>query len=461
MVSARQAEKLQLGQLLVAQGEISPEQLQSALARQADSGHKLLLGEVIVQMGMCTEEQIMNCVARGYGLPFVRVSPKVADPKVIQLLPRPFVEKHVVLPLFKVRGMLTLAVHEPSNVFLMEEVARITGCTVQAVCATARDIHLTLETHMPSANVFVIDDILEDVGSGNLDLVEELVEDISDLETAAGHSPVIKLVNYLVAAAVRENASDVHVEPDEGSVRIRFRVDGRLFEKMRLPAKMLPAIVSRIKIMARLDISERRLPQDGGIHVLMDARPIDLRISTMAASHGEKVVMRIIDNRNILVNLERLGFSYETLKSFRAALESPNGVVLVTGPTGSGKSTTLYAVLAEVAADERVQPGGHQPVPGQRKDRFYLCHGPPQPVAAGPRRDHGGRDSRSGDRHHRRAVRIDGPPRLLHAAHQRRPRRHHAAAEPGRRAVPGGRLAAGGAGPAAGAENLPALPRTV
>jgi type IV pilus assembly protein PilB len=353
MVSARQAEKLQLGQLLVAQGEISPEQLQSALARQADSGHKLLLGEVIVQMGMCTEEQIMNCVARGYGLPFVRVSPKVADPKVIQLLPRPFVEKHVVLPLFKVRGMLTLAVHEPSNVFLMEEVARITGCTVQAVCATARDIHLTLETHMPSANVFVIDDILEDVGSGNLDLVEELVEDISDLETAAGHSPVIKLVNYLVAAAVRENASDVHVEPDEGSVRIRFRVDGRLFEKMRLPAKMLPAIVSRIKIMARLDISERRLPQDGGIHVLMDARPIDLRISTMAASHGEKVVMRIIDNRNILVNLERLGFSYETLKSFRAALESPNGVVLVTGPTGSGKSTTLYAVLAEVAADEQ------------------------------------------------------------------------------------------------------------
>ncbi len=352
MVATRKAEKLQLGQLLVSQGEITPEQLQTALARQSENGHKLLLGEVLIQSGICTEEQIMACVARGYGLPFVRVSPKVADPKVIQLLPREFVDKHQVLPLFKIRGVLTLAVNEPSNVFLADEVARITGCAVQPVCATVRDIRMTLETHMPSANVFVIDDILDDVSAEGINLVEEMVEDISDLEAAAGHSPIIKLVNYQIAAAVRENASDIHIEPDEGSVRIRFRVDGRLYEKMRLPQKMHPAIVSRIKIMARMDISERRLPQDGGIHVLMDGRPIDLRISTMAAKNGEKVVLRIIDNRNILVNLERLGFSFDTLKAFQAAIECPNGIVLVTGPTGSGKSTTLYAVLSEIAHDE-------------------------------------------------------------------------------------------------------------
>jgi type IV pilus assembly protein PilB len=331
---------------------VTEEQLTQALEYQRQTGNNLLLGEVLQQLEICTEEQIMEALATGYGVPFARISPRIADPTVIDILPRELLQKHVILPLFKVRNSLTLAVNEPANVFLLEEIGRITNCELMIVCSTAKDIKSTLESHLPSANVFVIDDIFDDMDAAELSLVEDKIEDIADLEAAAEGSPVIKLVNYLIFHAVREGASDIHVEPDESALRIRYRVDGALYEKLRPPYKMLPAVSSRIKIMAGLDISERRLPQDGGIHVLMDGRPIDLRVSTLAAQHGEKVVIRIIDNRNILVNLEKLGFAYEMLKEWRKVISVPHGIVLVTGPTGSGKSTTLYSVLKELNRDD-------------------------------------------------------------------------------------------------------------
>ena len=353
MIQTETTQKLQLGQLLLKRGALTQEQLDKALEHQRQSGNELLLGEVLIKLEMCSEEQIMECLAFGYGVPFARVSPKIADPKVMDVLPREFIERHTVLPLFKVRKKLTLAVNEPANVFLLEEVGRITGCEVLIVACTAKDIKATLETHLPSANVFVIDDIFDDSESGEFALVQEkMVEDIADLEAAAEGSPVIKLVNYLIYNAVKEGASDVHIEPDDNSLRVRYRVDGSLYEKLRPPCKMLPAISSRIKIMAGLDIAERRLPQDGGIHVMMDSRPVDLRISTLAGKHGEKIVIRIIDNRSVLVNLEKLGFSYEMLKEWRKLIALPNGIVLVTGPTGSGKSTTLYSVLRELNSDD-------------------------------------------------------------------------------------------------------------
>ena len=353
MISLGIDQKLQLGQLLLKNGAVTSEQLQSALEAQRGGGNRMLLGEVLIQQGICTEEQIMECLARGYGVPFARISSKVADPRVVDILPREFLQKHRLLPLFKVRDMLTVAVAEPANVFLLEEVARMTGAQVQIVCAAAKDIHNTLETHLPNANVFVIDDIIGDSDVGaDLALVEQKFEDIADLEAAASGSPVIRMVNYLVFSAVRDGASDIHIEPEENVTRVRFRVDGRMFEKMRLPGKIQPAVVSRIKIMAGLDISERRLPQDGGIHVLMEGRPVDLRVSTLNGKFGEKVVIRVIDNRSVLVNVEKLGFSYETLKLWRKAIIAPNGIVLVTGPTGSGKSTTLYSVLRELSSDE-------------------------------------------------------------------------------------------------------------
>jgi len=352
MIANRRNRKLQLGQLLISQGALTEEQLAKALEFQAQTGNSLLLGEVLIRLELCGEEQIMQALAAGYAVPYAKVSPRIADPKTTDLLPREFLNRHAVLPLFKVRDKLTLAVNEPANVFLVEEVEQMTGLTVQVVCSTSKDIKATLETHLPSANVFVIDDIFEEADAAELSLVQEKTEDITDLEAIAGGSPVIKLVNYLIHGAVREGASDIHIEPDDSALRVRYRVDGRLYEKLRPPAKMLPAIASRIKIMASLDIAERRLPQDGGIHVMMNGRPVDLRVSTLAGQHGEKVVIRIIDNRNVLVNLEKLGFSYEMLKQWRQAISVPNGVVLVTGPTGSGKSTTLYSVLKELNGDQ-------------------------------------------------------------------------------------------------------------
>jgi len=353
MVATDTKRGLQIGQLLVRQGWLTEENLHKALDYQRQTGNALLLGEVLQELHICTEEQVMEALAIGYGVPFARISPRVADPKVIDILPREFLDRHRVLPLFKVRNRLTLAVNEPANVFLLEEVGRMTGCEVLVVCATAKDIKATLETHLPSAHIFVIDEIFDEENpTGELALIEEKSDDIADLEAAAQGSPVIKLVNYLIFHAVREGASDIHIEPDDNFLRVRYRVDGSLFEKIRPPYKMLPAISSRIKIMARLDISERRLPQDGGIHVLMEGRPIDLRVSTMPGQNGEKIVIRIIDNRNILVNLEKLGFAYDTLKQWRKVIASPNGIVLVTGPTGSGKSTTLYSVLKELNTDD-------------------------------------------------------------------------------------------------------------
>ena len=348
MISSDILSKMRLGDVLVEQGAITAEQLRQALEHQRQSNNSLLLGEVLQKLAICSEEQIMQALAAAYGVPFARISPRVADPKVIDVLPREFLEKHSVLPLFKVKDRLTLAINEPANVFLLEEVGRLTHCEILVVCATAKDIKATLENHLPSANVFVIDDIIDDNFANELSLVEEKIDDITDLEAAAEGSPVIKLVNYLVFNAVRDGASDIHIEPDDNSLRVRYRVDGVLYEKLRPPFKMLPAIASRIKIMAGLDISERRLPQDGGIHVMMDGRPIDLRVSTLAGRHGEKIVIRIIDNRSVMVNLEKLGFSYEMLKGWRKAIEAPNGIVLVTGPTGSGKSTSLYSVLKEL-----------------------------------------------------------------------------------------------------------------
>ncbi|MGD0461787.1 MAG: GspE/PulE family protein [Tepidisphaeraceae bacterium] len=341
-------ERKPLGQLLLAKGLIQQEQLDRALEEQDRGGHQKLLGEVLVELHICTEDQITESLAQAYAVPYARVSPKIADPKVIQVLPKEFLEKHQTLPLYLVAGVLTVAVSEPANVFLLEEIERLSGYQVQVVAATGRDIKSTLQAYLPNDKVFVIDDIIEDVQPEEFSLIEQPVQDIVNLEAAAGDSPVVKLVNYIIYTAVKEGASDIHVEPGDGSLRIRYRVDGCLTEKLRPPHQMHAAVASRIKIMASLDISERRLPQDGGIHVLMDKRPIDLRVSTMPGKYGEKVAIRIIDNEKASVHLEKLGFGYDTLKGWRKLINHPNGIILVTGPTGSGKSTTLYASLQEL-----------------------------------------------------------------------------------------------------------------
>jgi type IV pilus assembly protein PilB len=345
--------RLQLGEMLIARGRITPKQLTDALEHQREKGHRKLLGETLVELGFVTDHDVMEVVAESYGIPFARDIARIADPKVAELLPREYLLDHSVLPLFRVRDTLTIAVAEPANLYLFEEVARRTSCRVQIVATTAGEIRTALEAYVPAANVFVINDIVGDVDEQTLSVVEREVEQIEDLRDLAGYSPVVKTVNWLLWSAVHEGASDIHIEPGDRRLRVRFRIDGRLFEKVDPPWRMAAAIASRIKIMAGLDISERRLPQDGDIHVMLEGRPIDLRVSTMPGRHGEKVVIRVIDSRASLVPLERLGMGAELLTRWRDVLARPNGIALVTGPTGSGKSTTLYSALASMSGVDR------------------------------------------------------------------------------------------------------------
>jgi type IV pilus assembly protein PilB len=340
---------VRVGDLLVSRGLVTPEQIDKALAYQKDRGHKALLGEVLVELEYVTHEQVMEALAEAYGVPFVHLEPKVCDPKLADLLPREFQEQQSAMPLFLVNGKLTLAISEPANVFIAEEVHRLTGHTVQLVAATAKDIQSMILSQATGDRDMVIGELIDDIDEEDLTVVEQQITDLADgSEDSANESPVIKLVNYLLFAAVQEGASDIHIEPDDGALRVRYRVDGRLFQKMTPPLKMLPAVVSRIKIMAKLDISERRVPQDGGISIRINKRPVDLRVSTMPGKFGEKVVIRIIDKNNAMTGLDQIGFSQPMYDQFVNMVSQPNGIVLVTGPTGSGKSTTLYAALRQI-----------------------------------------------------------------------------------------------------------------
>jgi type IV pilus assembly protein PilB len=341
-----------LGQLLLRKGVLSQDQLDSAKKKKKNCDERKLIGEVLVEMGLADNRTVLETLAQAYGIPFASDTARLADPKVIEVLPREFLQEHGVLPMFLVRDVLTVAVSEPANLYLLEEIERRTGYATQIVAATSDDIEAAHQSYLPAANVFVIDEIYEDIDEHDFAVIEQDATELADLEEDAGHGPVVKLVNFLIYSAVQEGASDIHIEPDDHLLRVRYRVDGKLYEKIQPPYKMQQAIASRIKIMANLDISERRLPQDGDFNVMMDGRPIDLRVSTMPSKYGEIVVMRIIDSKNNRLSLDSLGFNEQMLIDWKSVVEQPNGVVLVTGPTGSGKSTTLYSVLSQLDTDE-------------------------------------------------------------------------------------------------------------
>ncbi|MHC4611228.1 MAG: GspE/PulE family protein, partial [Planctomycetota bacterium] len=261
---------------------------------------------------------------------------------------------HCILPLFHVEGKLTVAVTEPANVFLIEEIGRRAGCGVQIVAATRGDIRAMLEQQVPESEVLALDDITAEAEQEDsaFKASPSTEVDLTVTQGSESDSPVVKLVHHAIFTAIREGASDIHFEPDDRTMRVRFRIDGHLVERQHPPYQMHQAIVSRIKIMAGMDISERRLPQDGAIRVTADGNAVDLRVSTLPNKFGEKVVIRVIDNRNVLVNLDELGMGPELGERFRQEVHKPHGIILVTGPTGSGKSTTLYAALNQINAPE-------------------------------------------------------------------------------------------------------------
>ena len=348
-----QALRKPLGASLLDEGLITQTQLEEALQVQSERGHGSLVGEILIELGMVSEQDVMQHLATGYGIPFARITPRLADPRVIGTLEPAFVEAHNALPLFKVHNTLTVAVSEPANLFIAEEIERLSGCTVQIVAATQTDIRSTLQAFLPTANVFVIDEIYDDVDVKAFDADPDAANfEIADIEAMSGQSPVVKLVNYIIYQAIHDRASDIHIESHDHQCRVRFRVDGRLNTKLVPPHQMHPALVSRVKIMAGMDISERRIPQDGDIHVAVEGRPIDLRVSTMPGKFGEKVVIRVIDTRSATIPLAKMGMSTPMLTRFQTLIAEPNGMILVTGPTGSGKSTTLYSVINEISNEE-------------------------------------------------------------------------------------------------------------
>ena len=340
-----------LGNVLVERGYLTVAQLEDALVIQDKSDSNKLLGEVLVECEFCTEDQVVEALAVEYEIPYAKLESRLFDSKIVDVLSREVIEKNLVLPLFVIRDTLTLAVSEPSNQFLIDELHRQTGLSIQVVAATPRDIRRLIQT-LPDSKTFVIDDIIEDSDKAEVTLIEEVIDDIGDVAEVASQSPVIRLVNYILYNAAKEGASDIHIEPAEKCLRVRYRIDGKLYKSLEVPSHLLNVVVSRIKIMADMDISERRLPQDGRVNVAMDGRKIDLRVSTFATIKGEKTVIRVLDTRGTSLNLNELGFSEDILRKFQANIVAPNGIILVTGPTGSGKSTTLYGAMNDIATME-------------------------------------------------------------------------------------------------------------
>ncbi len=337
-----------LGDLLIAEGLIDQEQLQKALAEQKGTREKL--GSVLVRLNLVDEDQLIGFLSRQYGVPSVTVSQLDIDPEVLKLVPSQIAKKYEVLPIKRTGNTLTLAMADPTNVFALDDVAFMTNLQVLPVVASQGAIRKVLERtydSQPSALTDVINELEGEVGDVEVVDDDEIGAkvDVFELKESADEAPVVKLVNMLLVDAIRRGASDIHFEPYEKVFRVRFRIDGVLHEIMTPPKRLEPALVSRVKIMANLDIAERRLPQDGHIKLRYNTREIDFRISTLPTIFGEKTVMRLLDKEALQLDLTKLGFDPWSLEHFEKAIHSPYGMVLITGPTGSGKTTTLYSAI--------------------------------------------------------------------------------------------------------------------
>ena len=335
-----------IAQKLVESSLISQDQLARAIESQQSSGGTLSYN--LVKTGAISEMAFAEFMGQVYNVPAVDLDAVAIDPNAVDLIPSDVATKFQVVPLKRDGRTLTLAMANPDNIFAIDDIKFITGFDVRPVVATETAIKRTIDRMYDSADSLatIMGEIEDD-----FEIVEDAIDDAeiaSAAAAAAADAPVVKLVNSLISDAVARGASDIHIEPYEKQVRVRFRIDGMLHEMMSPPFKMKNAIISRLKIMAELDIAEKRVPQDGRIKIKMHGKPIDLRVSTLPTIFGEKLVMRILDQSNLQIDLARLGFHPSALARFLNAIESPYGMVLVTGPTGSGKSTTLYSALQKI-----------------------------------------------------------------------------------------------------------------
>jgi type IV pilus assembly protein PilB len=337
-----------LGDLLVREGLIDNDQLARALQEQKGSTDKL--GGILVKLNFVTEDKLIAFLSRQYGIQSITLSQLDIDPEVLKLVPEQIARKYEVLPIKRQGNQLTLAMADPTNVFALDDVGFMTNLQVVPVVASQAAIRAAVDRSYDT-NGGIADIVSEMEGAAaDVELVEGDEEvsakvDVFELKESADEAPVVRLINMILVDAIRRGASDIHLEPYEKVFRVRFRVDGVLHEIMTPPKRLEAALTSRVKIMASLDIAERRLPQDGRIKLRFNQREIDFRVSTLPTIFGEKTVMRILDKDSLQLDLTMLGFDPWSLEQFTKAINSPYGMILITGPTGSGKTTTLYSAI--------------------------------------------------------------------------------------------------------------------
>ncbi len=336
----------QIGELLVKQNLLTAEQLRQARDGARAKGDRL--GAQITKLGYLDENDLTEFVAKQYGVPSINLEEFEIDAAVIRLIPEDVATKHTVIPVNRAGSTLILATSDPSNIFALDDIKFLTGYNIQAVVAAEEAIRRAIDKYYDQSTS--LEDVMGDFDDSDIDLIHgEDDVDVGELAKASEDAPVVKLVNLILTDAVKKTASDIHIEPYEKTFRVRYRIDGVLYEVMKPPIKLKNAILSRVKIMSELDIAERRLPQDGRIKLKMGrGREMDFRVSVLPTLFGEKIVLRLLDKSNLQLDMTKLGFEQAQLDTFQHAIHQPYGMVLVTGPTGSGKTTTLYSALSEL-----------------------------------------------------------------------------------------------------------------
>ncbi|MEI8383608.1 MAG: ATPase, T2SS/T4P/T4SS family [Planctomycetota bacterium] len=333
-----------LGQILVDLGYLSEDQLWDVLEEQKQSGGEII-GQVAVRMGMVTQEQVTEALAEQWGLPVVNLNETTINPKVLEDVPQPMAEMYRIMPLSKKDNVLTVAMADPQNLAALDDLRNMLGCEVRGAVSNAKDVEAAIARYYADR-----EESIEDI----IGQLEQDSEDGNakgrgyDLADDADAAPIRKLLNMILLLAIKDQASDIHFEPFEDEFKVRVKADGMLYEMVPPPRHLANAIVSRIKIMSELDIAERRMPQDGRIELNVGGHSVDLRVSVLPTLFGEAVVMRVLDRTVVQLDLNKIGMDANTLSKFRVVLKRPNGIVLVTGPTGSGKTTTLYSALNEL-----------------------------------------------------------------------------------------------------------------
>jgi len=347
-----------LGDMLVEAGKISPDQLREALEAQKTGGGRL--GTNLVKLGSISEEDLVDFLSQRYGVPAINLAEVEVDENIIKIIPAEVARKYTILPVSKAGARLTIAMVDPTNVFAMDDIKFMTGYNVEPVVASEVAVRAAIDEYYGSTHSIELRKVMEDLvetDDADLEVLDEEEDlDLAALEQQSEEAPVVRLVNIFLTDAIKRGASDIHIEPYEKEYRVRYRIDGILYEMMRPPLKLRDAITSRLKIMAKLDIAEKRLPQDGRIKIKTKiagkVKDLDYRVSVLPTIFGEKVVMRLLDKDNLMLDLTKLGFEVESLRNFEQAIFKPFGMVLVTGPTGSGKTNSLYSALQRINTPE-------------------------------------------------------------------------------------------------------------